>query len=281
MQYEKLIEFKRQNGHCVVPRSYDKDKSLGEWVNTQRKYHNGVDQLRQLRPDRQELLEEIGFAWRADVNHKFNVKLWQQQYEKLTEFKRKNGHCMVPKGYEQDKSLKLWVKNQRARHSHNKMLPDRKKLLDELEFEFVWNPDTLAACSSTVDERGARHSISVGRSCFSLSVGRSNAAFEETKQARGPARNRFERPSPNRKRPSECLAESEQVAASRTSQRGKATGCCSSSLEKAAGGRDEEDSSGCALLASYPVQEVVSEEAARTPDIIPSGWTRVKLEPDC
>jgi hypothetical protein len=52
-------------------------------------------------------------------------------------------------------------------------------------------------------------------------------------------------------------------------------------LEKAAGGRDEEDSSGCALLASYPVQEVVSEEAARTPDIIPSGWTRVKLEPDC
>jgi hypothetical protein len=104
--------------------------------------------------------------------------------------------------------------------------------------------------------------------------------FEETEQARGgPPSDRFECPSTNRKRPSTCLAESEQMNASRTNQRGKAdTGRCSS-VEEDGGGRDEADSSR-ALIASYPDQGGVPEEAT-TPGEIPSGWTRVKLEPDC
>jgi hypothetical protein len=52
------------------------------------------------------------------------------------------------------------------------------------------------------------------------------------------------------------------------------------------GGLDEEDSkpslvaSSSALIASYPDQEVVQEEA-HTHYEIPSGWKHVKLEPDC
>ncbi len=110
-------------------------------------------------------------------------------------------------------------------------------------------------------------------------MGLPNEALEETERARGPARDRFECTSLNRKRPSACLAESEQMSASRTNQRGKAkTGSCRSA-EEDGGGRDEEDSSS-ALTGSYPDQEVVQEEAT-TPREIPSGWTRVKLEPDC
>jgi hypothetical protein len=51
------------------------------------------------------------------------------------------------------------------------------------------------------------------------------------------------------------------------------------------GGRHEEDSkpslatTRCALVASYPDQEVVQEVAPLYK--IPSGWKRVKLEPDC
>jgi hypothetical protein len=76
----------------------------------------------------------------------------------------------------------------------------------------------------------------------------------------GHVRNRC--PNPNIKQTRACLAESRQVAAS----------------------RDEEDSkpslvTSSALIASYPDQEVVQEEA--THDRIPSGWTRLKLEPDC
>jgi hypothetical protein len=83
----------------------------------------------------------------------------------------------------------------------------------------------------------------------------------------------------------EATTESGQMTAtSRANQRGEATG--SSSVEQEDGGcRDAEDSkpslvTSSALLGSNPDQEVVQEEAT-TPDDIPSGWTRVKLEPDC
>jgi hypothetical protein len=77
------------------------------------------------------------------------------------------------------------------------------------------------------------------------------------------------------------------MAARMTNQSGNPTGLCSS-LEKDGGIRDEDDSkpppvTSCALIGSYPGQDVVKEEA--TPDQIrseiPSGWTRTKLEPDC
>jgi hypothetical protein len=74
----------------------------------------------------------------------------------------------------------------------------------------------------------------------------------------------------------------------RTNQRGTATGSCSS-VEEDGGGRveglvdDKEDSNpslvaSCTLMGTSPSQELVQAEA---PGQIPSGWTRVKLEPDC
>jgi hypothetical protein len=70
----------------------------------------------------------------------------------------------------------------------------------------------------------------------------------------------------------------------KTNQRGKAIRTCSS-LEADVGVRDEEDSrpslvTSSALIGSYPDQDVGQEEAT-PPGEIPSGWTRVKLEPDC
>jgi hypothetical protein len=89
----------------------------------------------------------------------------------------------------------------------------------------------------------------------------------------------------------EATPESGQMAATRTNQRGAitATGTsCGSVLEEDGGNRDEEDSkpfpvkSSALPMGSYPAhQEVVVQEEATTPDEIPSGWTRVKLEPDC
>jgi hypothetical protein len=59
--YEQLVEYKRINGHCMVTCKYEQDKSLGRWVSDQRSYHN----KNKLRPDRKELLYQIGFAWNA------------------------------------------------------------------------------------------------------------------------------------------------------------------------------------------------------------------------
>jgi hypothetical protein len=93
------------------------------------------------------------------------------------------------------------------------------------------------------------------------------------------------RPSPNVKRPrSSCLAESRQIAA-RTNPRGSAAIGKRRSVENDSGRDDDEDSkpslvtsSSALLVASYPDQEVVQENTRYK---IPSGWTRVKLEPDC
>ena len=79
---------------------------------------------------KKELLDEIGFVWEAR-DHK-----WHLQHEKLAEFKRKYGHCKVPRGCEQDKTFGCWVDTQRTFHAEKNMRLDRKELLDEIGF--VW-----------------------------------------------------------------------------------------------------------------------------------------------
>jgi hypothetical protein len=72
---------------------------------------------------------------------------------------------------------------------------------------------------------------------------------------------------------------------STTNHRGKATLTCNSVGEDGLGRGKEDPSpspvnSSALRIGSYTDQEVDQEEAT-TPDEIPSGWTRTKLEPDC
>jgi hypothetical protein len=139
-QYEKLVEYKRKNGHCLVPKRYHEDMSLGKWVDNQRGRHA----KNELRLDRKVLLDEIGLVWRVDYSAQ-----WNKQYEKLVEFKRKQGNCNVPRGYQEDVALGRWVRKQRQFHCKNTIQLDRKVLLDEIGF--VSKVDTVAARSSTTD----------------------------------------------------------------------------------------------------------------------------------
>jgi hypothetical protein len=93
-------------------------------------------------------------------------------------------------------------------------------------------------------------------------------AQEEPEQAQGHVKNRFECPSPNKKRPSCRLAERRQVAA-RANQRGsKASGSCNSVEDDGGGRNEDEEESKSALLTSSALtgselgQEVVQEEAS-------------------
>jgi hypothetical protein len=156
--YEKLVEFKRINGsNCKVLSKYPQDKSLAQWERNQRYCYNKNKML----PDRKELLDALEFVWKYDgaLTFKSGDKLWHQHYEKLVEYKGINGNCKVPSKNRQDKILAQWVRNQRSCYNKNKMLPDRKELLDALEF--VWKDMgqvgvrlySLATPSSTADVR--------------------------------------------------------------------------------------------------------------------------------
>jgi hypothetical protein len=148
---------------------YEQDKSLGQWVATQRNHHVN----NKLRLDRKGILDEIGFAWKAHIDNE-NDKLWHQQYEKLVELKREKGHCLVPRKHDQHKSLEQWVRKQRYCYFHNKIRLDREELLDEIEF--VWKTGTGPARYST-----------------SSSVSLPNEALvQESERARDDASNRLE-----------------------------------------------------------------------------------------
>lgn len=126
--FEKLCEYKKINGNCVVPKSYSTDQSLVIWVGEQRKaYKKGL-----LSQERHKRLEEIGFDWDPVDT------IWQKMFNTIQLFKQEHGHCMVPEGYPQNPSLAIWVSTQRYQY--------RKKWLSEAYIEkltnigFEWDP---------------------------------------------------------------------------------------------------------------------------------------------
>jgi hypothetical protein len=99
-------------------------------------------------------LDDIGFVWRVDKSDLANNPLWNQNYANLVEFKRKNGHCLVPQRYKEDASLGKWVGTQRGYHTNNKLRLDRKVLLDELGF--VWRVKRPRTCLAESEQIAAR-----------------------------------------------------------------------------------------------------------------------------
>ena len=122
--YEKLVKFQRENGHCIVPNMFKQDKAFGTWIAAQRGMKDTMSQ------DRKALLAKLDFVWNPEH------RKWSLQYQKMVDFKRKNGHCLVPAEYAQDKSLGHWVHTQRKLHIANNVPQKRKDLLNDLGF--VW-----------------------------------------------------------------------------------------------------------------------------------------------
>ena len=60
-RYNELKEYKAAYGHCNVPKKYEDNIQLGNWVQRQRL----LKKFEELKVDRQELLEQIGFMWRG------------------------------------------------------------------------------------------------------------------------------------------------------------------------------------------------------------------------
>ena len=66
----ELAEFKREFGHCNVPRSYKRNPQLGRWCDTQRQLlKNG-----KLSQDRIDKLYELGFTWVLKEHVDWNVR---------------------------------------------------------------------------------------------------------------------------------------------------------------------------------------------------------------
>ena len=57
--FQRLVEYKKQHRNTAVPKKYDEDPKLGEWVSKQRRLYK----KNQLLPNRYALLNPVGFEW--------------------------------------------------------------------------------------------------------------------------------------------------------------------------------------------------------------------------
>jgi hypothetical protein len=126
LQYELLLSFYKEHGHCIVPVPYQGDGSLGEWVRHQRRNQkNGT-----LKDDRMQLLDEIGFPWSFDDQKE---QQWREKCQELQRFKATQGHLRLPA---EQSSLRTWTNRQRVQYRAGKMNLERKMLLDQLDFRW-------------------------------------------------------------------------------------------------------------------------------------------------
>lgn len=98
--FNKLVRFKKEYGHVCVPNRYEKDRALGAWVSTQRRYYkvlretgnDGKKQSSLITLARIRRLNEIDFVWKAvDPRH----TPWATRYEQLVDFCDEYGTCLV------------------------------------------------------------------------------------------------------------------------------------------------------------------------------------------
>ena len=125
--YQQLIMYKRKHGDTKVPRRYDQDPQLGEWVSTQRMTYK----KKKMPGERASLLNSVGFDWEARSSS------WEEMYQRLVAYKIKhNGDTKVPQKYQQDPQLGEWVFNQRRAYRNTKMSTERASLLNSIDFDW-------------------------------------------------------------------------------------------------------------------------------------------------
>jgi len=134
--FNELKDFYKTNGHAKVTEANCTDKTLVEWVKTQRK--------RCVIEKRIKLLDSIEFIWSFS---EMREDQWLEIFNKLKEFHSANGHAKVTKTNCADKSLVCWVGAQR----YFCKIDGRIKLLNSVGF--VW-PESRGATGENPDDVG-------------------------------------------------------------------------------------------------------------------------------
>jgi len=119
--YQQLLAFQQQHGHCLITLTTFEDNALFTWVKMQRE----VASRNEMRKDRKELLDEIGFVWKfddTDAAKSHNQRQWNEMFCLLVDYKKKHGHVSVPR-----KLLPLgnWLDHQRVHMRKKRLNEDR------------------------------------------------------------------------------------------------------------------------------------------------------------
>jgi glycerol-3-phosphate cytidylyltransferase-like family protein len=139
--YNQLLEFKQKHGHVKVPQRDSENKKLAIWVriwrSNYRKYKRTNGQTGD--PERMKCLESIGLVDDITTGYEQRcTKTWNDMYNQLLEFKQKHGHVKVPRQYDENPKLGIWVMTNRNNYREYKRSkgqkgdPERMKHLESI-----------------------------------------------------------------------------------------------------------------------------------------------------
>jgi superfamily II DNA or RNA helicase len=124
--FASLVGFHKREGHCRAPQGHEESGfKLGTWVHAQRQ------KIAELDSSRLKRLKKLNFSWDP-----FS-EAWEQAFEALQGFHRREGHCRVPlKQMEAAIRLGHWVSTQRQKKAE--LTPERVQRLESIGFS--WDP---------------------------------------------------------------------------------------------------------------------------------------------
>ena len=154
--FEELLVFKKNVGHCCVPKVYKPNQPMSSWVcRTRQNYrHHKQGERTILTEERIKRLQDIGFvlentrsdeAFLAAERERMKPKTdaaWDKRFKQLLGYKKKHGYCDVPKIYRPNRALSTWVFKQRSEYKKYAVgkicLLDKEKVekLEEIGFRF-------------------------------------------------------------------------------------------------------------------------------------------------
>jgi superfamily II DNA or RNA helicase len=105
--FNSLANFAKRYGHCrLPPETPGPNGYLNTWIQTQRiKFRQDPSKFNTTR--RRQLESLAGWTWEP------RLERWELNFQQLSDFARKNGHCRIPKT-EKMTSLRQWVAKQRS-----------------------------------------------------------------------------------------------------------------------------------------------------------------------
>ncbi|WP_342429332.1 Helicase associated domain protein [Neobacillus sp. FSL H8-0543] len=123
--YEQLVAFKKEFGHCNIPQ---RDKNgLGLWVHSQRQQKKQGN----LPAEQIEKLDRLNFDWDPLETN------WNNMFKELEGYIQKKGNCFVPRSGEY-KVLSIWATRQRKEYIKGTLSKERIELLNSINFD--WDP---------------------------------------------------------------------------------------------------------------------------------------------
>lgn len=127
--YQELVQFHKENGHCIVKRTGN-NKKLASWVVHQKMYYKKGDIVR-LNKERIEALNKIHFEWGKD-------DVWDLWFRELLKYKDEYGNCNVPYYYSTSfGALGAWVNTQRQLYSDGRLTQQQIKKLKSIDFKWI------------------------------------------------------------------------------------------------------------------------------------------------